>query len=252
VHGAGPLTAANGFASQADVLIETRKAARLLGATPMDRPEDVEPGKTGDKIYIALTNNSRRTAAQTDAANPRPANEWGHIVEMTAPGGDHAASRFTWDILLRGGDPAVAEIGAHWNAATSRNGWFACPDNVALDGMGRLWVATDQGPSWQKASGTADGLFAVETQGTRRGASRMFFRVPVGAELCGPVFAADGKTLFCAVQHPAADGAAAYTPFGRRSTFADPATRWPDFRPDMPVRPSVVAITKRDGGTIGS
>ena len=80
----------------------------------------------------------------------------------------------------------------------------------------------------------------------------MFFRVPVGAEMCGPQFAPDDKTLFVAVQHVAVDGAKAWPPFGRDSSYVDPATRWPDFDPNMPPRPSVVAITKDDGGEIGS
>jgi hypothetical protein len=73
-------------------------------------------------------------------------------------------------------------------------------------------------------------------QGERRGTGRMFFRVPVGAELCGPAFTPDDSTLFLAVQHPATDGVKDWAPFGRPSTFEDPATRWPDFEPGMPPR----------------
>ena len=80
----------------------------------------------------------------------------------------------------------------------------------------------------------------------------MFFRVPVGAELCGPTFTPDDKTLFLAVQHPASDGTKDFPGFERRSTFDDAATRWPDFKDDMPPRPSVVVVTKEDGGPIAS
>ena len=71
-----------------------------------------------------------------------------------------------------------------------------------------------------------------------------------GPEVCGPCFTPDGETLFLAVQHPAADGVEALIGFGRPSTFKDPATRWPDFDPKMPPRPSVLAITKDGGGKI--
>jgi secreted PhoX family phosphatase len=252
VHGQGPLTADNGFASQADVVIEARRAGTLLGATPMDRPEDVEPNPATGKVYVMLTNNAKRGADAVDAANPRAGNLWGHILEITPEDGDHASRRSRWDILVKAGNPNDPAAAALWNPATSEHGWFACPDNCAVDPQGRLWVTTDQGSNWNKASGTADGVWALETEGAGRGTGRMFYRVPVGAEMCGPCFTPDGKTLFVAVQHPATDGTKDYLGFERSSTFEDPATRWPDFRPDMPPRPSLVAITKDDGGVIGS
>ncbi|MEE4379005.1 MAG: PhoX family phosphatase [Candidatus Competibacteraceae bacterium] len=252
VFGQGGLTAENRFNSQADVLIETRRAASVLGATPMDRPEDVEPNPITNKVYVMLTNNSKRKPDQLDAVNDRAGNIWGQIVELTPPDGDHAAEVFRWDLLVKCGNPQDKAVGATWNTATSANGWLSCPDNGAVDHQGRLWVTTDQGSAWSKVSGTADGVWALETAGERRGTGKLFFRVPVGAEMCGPRFTPDDKTLFVAVQHPATDGTKAFKGFERGSTFEDPATRWPDFNDKMPPRPSVVVITKEDGGTIGS
>ncbi len=251
VWGQGPLIPSNGFASQADVLIETRRAADLLEATPLDRPEDVQPNPSTGKVYLNLTNNSRRKASSTDGVNRREKNIWGQIVELSPPDGDHAAKTYTWDILVQCGDPNRPETRAIWHPDISANGWFSCPDNAAVDAEGRLWIATDQGWNWSRASGTADGLWALATSGSGRGIGRMFFRVPVGAELCGPCFTPDGETLFLAVQHPGTDGTKRFRKFGRRSTFEDPATRWPDFEDGVPPRPAIVVITKKGGGQIG-
>ena len=243
VHGRGTLTAENGFATQADVLIELRRAGDVLGATKMDRPEDVEANPVTQKVYVLLTNNGNRKPEQVDAANPRAVNHFGHVIEMTPPGGDHAAAKFRWEMLLRCGDPSVAHVGASFSADISRNGWFGMPDNVAFDSAGRMWIATD-GQN-KRTTGRADGLWGVETEGVARGTSRHFYRVPVGAELCGPCFTPDDETLFVAVQHPAEEESS-----GEPSSFEEPSTRWPDFNPHMPPRPSVVAITKRGGGKI--
>ncbi len=248
IHGEGPLTAANGFNDQGDVMIDTRLAADLLGATPMDRPEDAQPRGDGT-AYIMLTNNTRRKADQVNAANPRPESSFGHIIEIKEAGGDHAATTGTWSILVKCGDPTLADVGAQWNPETSENGWFGSPDNCAIDTDGRLWISTDQGSGWAK-TGKSDGLYALETEGDLRGHSKLFFRCPVGGELCGPYFTDDSETLFLAVQHPGTDGTKNFVGFERNSTFEDPATRWPDFDPAMPPRPSVLVVTKQGGGKI--
>jgi secreted PhoX family phosphatase len=167
------------------------------------------------------------------------------LIEMIPPDGDHTAETFRWEILVRCGNPTIADVGASFSSDTTRNGWFGMPDNVAVDSEGRLWVATDgnAGPT----TGRADGIWGIETEGPARGTSRHFYRAPVGAEMCGPCFTPDAETLFVAVQHPGE----ADDDTGPAATFENPSTRWPDFKPDMPPRPSIVAITRRGGGKIG-
>ncbi|WP_237066925.1 PhoX family protein [Microbulbifer guangxiensis] len=247
VFGQGPLKPENGFHNQADVLIDARRAAALLGATPMDRPEDVETNPVNDCTYVMLTKNKRRAVA--NAANPRPKNATGHVLEIVPPGidgaRDHVSDQFRWNTFLLGGNPNAedpGERGAYGQqlpGTISPHGWFANPDNVAFDLGGNMWIATDGCESF----GFHDGLWAMATEGELRAAPRHFFGCPRGAEVCGPEFTPDGTTLFVAVQHPADGG---------RSTFDKPMHRWPDNDPALPPRPSVLAIYRPDGKRVGS
>ena len=246
VHGQGPLIDANGFKSQADVVIEARTAADLLGATKMDRPEDVEANPKTNKVYVMLTNNSGRKADQVDAANPRADNRFGHIVEIIPDGDDHAETKFRWEILVKCGDPSIAAVGATFNPNTSKDGWFGMPDNCAVDSMGRLWISTDG--NYPKRTGRSDGLWAMETEGAARATSKLFFRCPHGAEMCGPEFTPDDTTLFLAVQHPGETDEG--DPNAEAAKFEDPVTRWPDFKDGIPPRPSIVVVTRKGGGKI--
>ena len=246
VFGAGPLTPDNHFTSQADVVIEARRAADLLGATPLDRAEDVEVQPGTGRVYAALTNNSRRGQHwPTDPANPRPANAHGHVLELTPPpvgpdaAPDHTAAEFRWNVFLLAGDPRSEAHGATVHADTTRHGWFSCPDNLAFDSSGRLWIATDGN---EAVNGRADGLFACDTDGEGRALTRHFLSVPVGAEACGPCFTPDGTTLFVSIQHPGARAGA---------TYDNPSTRWPDFQADFPPRDAVIAVRRTDGEAIG-
>lgn len=241
--GSGPLTPENGFHSQADVVIETRYAADLMGATPMDRPEDVETNPVNGRTYVMCTNNTKRKPEQVNAANTRAENKHGHVIELIPPGegkdADHTATRYRWEFFLLGGNPNDPEDGAMYLGEVSKNGWLSTPDNCAFDAKGRIWITTDGQPK----SGMSDSVYAADTQGPGRGLTRCFFNAPTGAEICGPTFTPDYRTLFLAIQHPGDDTG---------STFDAPSTRWPDFADGMPPRPSVVAITKDDGGEIGT
>lgn len=244
VFGQGPLTGKNGFESQADVVIEARRAADLLGATPMDRPEDVEPSPVNGRIYVILSNNSKRLPGQVDAANPRAENVHGHVLELTPPlaagGLDHTADRFDWTVFLRAGNPSNHRDQARCHSEVSDAGWISCPDNGAFDSRGRFWLTTD-GAS--ETAGTAEGIYVCEVDGEDRARTRLFLQGPRGSELTGVCLSPDDRSLFVSIQHPGEE---------EGSEFASPSTRWPDFDPLHPPRPAVVIVNQNDGLPVGS
>lgn len=236
--GEGPLTEANGFASQGDVLVKTRLAGDLLGATKMDRPEDIEVSPVTGKVYMIMTNNTRRgTEGQpaTDKANPRPENEYGHIIEVIEDGGDQTATTFAWDMFLLCGDPADEStyFAGYPKEKVSK---IANPDNLLFDNDGNLWISTDGQAGSLEVN---DGVFAVPVDGANRGYLRQFFSAVIGSECAGPRFTPDNTTFFLSVQHP-----------GEGGTYEEPTTSWPGT--SGPPRPTVVVIQKEDGGRIGS
>ncbi|MDX3371390.1 PhoX family protein [Streptomyces sp. ME02-6987-2C] len=222
--------------SAEEVCVFTRLAGDKVGATKMDRPEDIEPSPTTGKVYVALTNNSNRGKAGyagPDEANPRNSNKHGHVLELTERWNRADATRFGWSLFLVAGDP---EDPATYFAGfpKDRVSPISCPDNVAFDDHGNLWISTDG-----NALGSHDGLFGVATRGDRRGELKQFLTVPTGAETCGPLV--QDRRVLVAVQHPGeVDGA----------SVEQPASSWPD-GPGKIVRPAVVAVWRADGRDIG-
>ncbi|HYJ70284.1 MAG TPA: PhoX family phosphatase [Nocardioidaceae bacterium] len=237
--------------SVADVLIDTRLAADKIGATRMDRPEDMEANPVTGKVYAALTNNSDRGAKfPVDEANPLASshvrdelggplveasgNRNGYVLELSEDDNDAGATGFGWLLFLVCGDPEAAEtyFGGYPKDRVSP---ISCPDNVAFDPAGNLWISTDG-----NVLGSNDGMFAVPTEGANRGQVLQFLTVPLGAETCGPLISSDGLTVFNAVQHPGEiDGA----------TFEEPASTWP--HTDRFPRPAVICSYRIDGARVG-
>ncbi|WP_429590818.1 PhoX family protein [Arthrobacter crystallopoietes] len=185
-----------------EVLVYTRLAADKMGATKMDRPEDVEVNPVSGKVYVACTNNTKRTAAQAEEANPRANNKHGHIVEL-AEKGDQASTEFTWNLLLVAGDPAVDESVYFGGYPADKVQPISCPDNVAFDSVGNLWISTDGQPGTIQRN---DALYRVTLEGPERGKVEQFMAVPIDAETCGPVIDDQDGMVYVAVQHPGEDG----------------------------------------------
>ncbi|MFC0673755.1 PhoX family protein [Brachybacterium hainanense] len=212
-----------------EVLVHTRLAADAVGPTKMDRCEDVEPSLKTRRIYVACTNNTKRGTEGTagpDEANPRAENRDGHVVEIDEQG-DQTSTAFAWNLLLVCGDPAQGTHTYFGGFPAEKVSPISCPDNVAFDSVGNLWISTDGAPS---TIGYNDGLFRVTLEGEARGRVEQFLSVPRDAETCGPIVRDRDRTAFVSVQHP-----------GEEGEFDAQRSYFPDFDGTGP-RPSVVQV----------
>ena len=198
------------FKDQTEVLVRAREASKLLGATELNRPEDIEIDPITGNIFVSLTNN-------------KPKGDYhGSILKIEENNGEFDSLNFNASTYIAGGE---------------KNG-FSCPDNLAFDFSGNLWITSDMsGYSMNRIEGPYmpfknNSLFVIPRYGNNAGKVIRVASAPRDAELTGPWFAPDGKSLFLSVQHP-----------GERTTdLNNPTSKWP-FDQDKIPKPSVVAIT---------
>jgi uncharacterized protein len=275
------------FANQGDVLINARIAADAVGATKMDRPEWGAINPANGEIYFTLTNNSSRTVATNDAANPRAyadpdgvkrsGNPNGHIIRFKEANDLSTATGFTWDIFLFGAEETTV-------AASNLSGLKASNDFSSPDGLwfsqatGICWIQTDDGAytditncmllaaipgkvgdgkkiTVQNALPATATLTATSgTKDTFIGAAlgdaqlRRFLVGPKGCEITGLTETPDGKTLFVNIQHPGENT----LPIGTGSFAFE--SQWPGnqgYGPAGRPRSATIVITRTDGGVIG-
>ncbi len=191
--------------STEESLADCRTTALNAGATPVDRPEDLELHPVDGSVFIAMTNNALH------------GNFYGHIVRLVEQEDD----AFEWSIFATGGPQSG----------------FSCPDNLLFDERGNLWMCTDVsdgdvGRGIHRFMGN-NSLFLLPNDYDGGRVYRMASG-PVECELTGPSWTPDGSTMFLSVQHPGGNSADLAT--------KGPTSHWPDGGHAMP-RGAVVAIT---------
>jgi secreted PhoX family phosphatase len=253
-HGQGKLTAENGFANQAEVLVKSRLAADAVGATKMDRPEWIAVHPQTGEVYVTLTNNIQRGGKDrpaADAANPRNANAYGHITRWRETGEtgtkgqkDAGALRFDWDHFVLAGDPTQPDAQVRY--PREDDDIFGAPDGLHFDAGGLLWIQTDiAGQAIGKGAYAKLGNNAMLCADLQTGRIKRFLTGPSGCEITGCVVTPDRKTLFVNIQHP---GEASEDGGGSHNSA------WPDGDAPGSKRPrsATVVIQRKDGGWVGT
>lgn len=202
-------------------------AAQAAGGSFFDAPGGIAIAADGSRVYLACRGNPGRTADETNALNPRAGDDNGHILAFAPPQGDLTAARFPGEVAIAAGNPALTPLTQYTQGSDC---WFRNPRTLDLDPDGQLWIGTDQGG---RVTGTADGLFIMQTGGPSKYLVDMAYLAPIGAAIGGAAFDAGSKTAFGMVRHPGA------TP---TASFDEPATRWPTLLPTMPPQSTVIGL----------
>lgn len=237
--GKNGLTPENGFKNQAEVLIFARRAATLVGATTMDRPEWVAVHPDNQHVFCTLTNNKYRGVKDgqpVGGPNPRAKNNYGQILRWMPVHGDHTAEMFAWDLYLIAGNPTVHHGDLYAGSDNiNANNMFNSPDGLGFDDAGRLWILTDGNYS-NKGDFAGQGNNQMLCGDPITGEVQRFLTGPVACEITGLAFSPDHKTMFVGVQHPGEEGAPSHFPDGGSTK----------------PRSTVMMITRDDGGVIGA
>lgn len=195
--------------TQGDVVTYAHAVAMLLGGTPTDRPEDVEISPFDNTLFICHTNNDSH------------GNIHGHITRFFEKNGDLGSMEFDFEIFAAGG----------------RQSGFSAPDNITFDSNGNIWTVTDMSSGSMNRGVFSEfgnnGVYVIPSVGPAKGQALQFASAPKDAELTGPWFTPDERTLFLAVQHPGEE----------TEDAANPTSMWPHRPGDNQPRPAVVAIS---------
>lgn len=235
---------------------------------------------TGSQIGLDAANPRAYTDVKGTATN-QTGNVNGHIIRIAETGSETAATTFAWDVYLFGAE-AGADASRINVSALTKDQDFSSPDGLWFShNTGLCWIQTDDGAYTDVSNcmmlvgvpgkvgdGAKTTLTYTQTDGTvlatidtyvgkkpTADTLKRFLVGPVDCELTGCTETPDGKTLFANIQHPGESLAPA--------DIADPSkykSHWPGnvgyqaTAGNVTSRPrsATIAITKNDGGRIGS
>jgi secreted PhoX family phosphatase len=200
-------------------------AARQAGGSPLDTPAGLGLDPTRPRLLLACHGSPARPA--------------GHVIELTAAGGDDGADTARAALLFAAGDPRSPEARYGRAGLPPGSAWPENPDTVTVDGRGRAWIGTDRGG---RVGPQAEGLYACDLDGPGRGVPLPLYGAPRAGSIGGAALTPDGEVLFTAVRHPGAEPG---------TSFERPATRWPEFQPGVPPRTTLIGLVRGGGGPVG-